>query len=541
MLRFVFLLALGLTTIALTNCNEKDESVHVNGLSFENEFDAQAALNKIEISCENPTGCPSYVGGLVAERTTYKAKKAGGYEKSFGFSVCSQTLIAPNRVLTNRHCLTPTVRVAGSSCSEVTLIFPPIPGRDGERVKCKSILSLSAQYGKGDRFAPDWAILELESNVDRTPVEVNPQGIANLSDLKLFPVYYQKIDSGQQGVSTLKGAIESVSCVSRMNTLLSRHYNHPLSPLVALNCDHEIIRGNSGTGMLGADGKLHGVLSAAILHNPDEKGPRQDKLLGQTLVLKRDLGGGTNAFCIEALSSLASNDTCKFKLNDEPALQAGLEFSIAAGLSVAPKEKNLFEEIIQSDQGVVWEDHNAEFMSKILKNDNYGSLVSLFSPPVIDYVQGQEAKARYPKTPKCIASERSWGPEFQIEMPRYNARGKDVTLSDRSIFNVPMRVETLVFNVRFSTEDNAFSANLARLEENLRTEYVGLLEKSEELFFDPCFYGGEKKDCEPLAQATEVVDRYILASGLNPSLFVNEDFIRSNQRGSEIISIPVCE
>ncbi len=229
--------------LTLANCSNDGSK------PFTNEYDDQSAadqfVNNFDLQCDGP--CLEGVGGLL---TTSETIKHGYFVTTTSYSVgfCSQTLIGPDLVLTNRHCLSDKVnQYKGRSCGEMTAVFPAQNGKPAQRVKCASIVDMSEDLeadkdGKIEKNGADWAILRLAQTVNRKYFKVNTNGVPHDSKIVAHPVIYEKGWDDR----VKHGRIRKAECTSKMNHSSSAFYISPQSLLVTSDCNINFPSGSSG-------------------------------------------------------------------------------------------------------------------------------------------------------------------------------------------------------------------------------------------------------------------------------------------------------
>ncbi len=527
--RFLFFcLALPL----LTQCLEAEKPKHVYRFDFANEQQAQQVLSSLSVNCETPGGCPEASGGLFFIET-----KKSYYSTSYEGGTCSQTLIAPNKVLTNRHCLPDNALSKGAACSNITVFFPPTLNKPAEKIKCKSVLDLSAAYTATASLHPDWAVLELVSNSTRAPVSIKTEGIPKDTVISAFPVYFSRSVIQSNGNSTtfsITGKIRKISCTSKMNSLYSTYYVHAQNPLVSLVCDTEVIHGNSGTGILSADQRLMGAISMAV-----EKSSNIWGFMGQSQSIDNKYAGGTNAHCIANLNEQPS-PACVFDDKNERQSAIGDWFTMIYAKQVQAPEQEKYESLLAEATQVQWEDFNTHFMNSIFQSEAFDEIAEVMSLPVTETVVQHELRNRFPKTPRCISvAMRTRGP-FVFYMPGFYSNYIDYKMLPSTLLVAPLKPARLSFSARFDQRSNIFKARLQRLDAGKRDELLQLNEKIYDEMGD-CLYAKYSFYCTKFFNEGRKLDQLLDPNSTDSSLYFNEDFIDGNTAGANEVSIPMCE
>jgi hypothetical protein len=220
---------------------------------------------------KEPVVCEGVCAEAVGAFYFYHSKKRVGEQDVQQIKLCSATLIAANKIMTNKHCIQDLL-TQGEDCSEsknIEIKFPAISEKPFQVAKCKKILKTSsdvvAEGPAGEasiqRLAPDWAVIELQADVkDRRPVSKSRIETRQEQPVSLFPVYFEKSTDGGAPL----GKIKLVSCVQDFSNQTNIYsWKQGVSPLLSLkDCDHELISGNSGSGIFEPQsGKMLGVLA----------------------------------------------------------------------------------------------------------------------------------------------------------------------------------------------------------------------------------------------------------------------------------------
>jgi hypothetical protein len=171
---------------------------------------------------------------------------------------CTTFLVGQDLALTNRHCLPSTAQMVDSPCSGVLLYFPSVGKLSADSVRCKDVVALSNTSDRIDE--PDFALVRLERRLDRTALEIDRQGLADLDTVRTWvaePDWAAIVARNQASAE-----IRSVDCVVSRRTRAFRDpgsradFTDPLSRKVPLTtCAAS--KGNSGAPALycRADGK----------------------------------------------------------------------------------------------------------------------------------------------------------------------------------------------------------------------------------------------------------------------------------------------
>lgn len=240
----------------LAACSKK-ESSGLDGpqtLTFSSEVEARKVLESERVKCDGD--CPDSVASFFLYHT--KVETAAG--TSHIINHCSATLIAPDQVLTNFHCIEGLVAegdVLDPKKDDVyiEIKFPKTSNFEFESIKGVKILKASKNYVRF--IAPDWAIIKLEKATKRKPVALSSESVANNIPVQLFPVYFDLTTKPSSGV------IKQVKCMQSFESFGDIFAVDKESPLFVIDqCSAQLVHGNSGTGVFNEGrSKLIGVMS----------------------------------------------------------------------------------------------------------------------------------------------------------------------------------------------------------------------------------------------------------------------------------------
>jgi len=201
------------------------------------------------VACEKPDECPEWVAGLAHNK-----------------GVCSSFLVAPNIIGTNLHCIPEDLRKEKISCLDRIIVsFPKTAKFPEETFDCEEMLHVSPPISD-KTLTPDFAFFRIKGSTKREYLEIAKDGIADGAPITLF-----KVDPGTTGI------VRKVVCPAVQNSLFNPYFREDKSPLVSL-IPCPIIKGNSGSALVGADGKAHGIIfsiyDVRIPSDPTLTGPQ---------------------------------------------------------------------------------------------------------------------------------------------------------------------------------------------------------------------------------------------------------------------------
>lgn len=263
-------------------------------IEVETPDEAEKLFRSFTVECQDPTTCNPSVALLIAK------------ESETSLSVCTASLVGENVVFTNKHCLPQEIMFAGSRCRGLVLVkFPEAGEHRSETVECEEV-ELVSPYDvlHEPKQQTDFAFVRLGAKLDRPILKFDTGGIDDAEVLKVTRMSPQ--------MDELKGVMSDLECKAVQNTVVTPMFKSRFSPVVHVN-DCPIVRGNSGSPMFGADGRIKGIIQQG-------KGdPQAAPLISKTF------GRGTNAACIRFHSiglNGASVEDCEQDLSDEAASQA---------------------------------------------------------------------------------------------------------------------------------------------------------------------------------------------------------------------------
>ncbi len=195
-----------------------------------------------KVVCEKPDECPEWVAGLAHSQ-----------------GVCSSFLVAPNIIGTNLHCIPEDLRHEKVSCKDrIVVSFPKTARFPEETIDCEEMVHVSPPISDKS-LTPDFAFFRLKEKTTREYLEISQAGIADGAMITLY-----KVDPG------VIGTVRKVQCPAVQNSLFNPYFQQDKSPLVSL-IPCPVIKGNSGSALVGADGKAHGIIfSIYDVHIPTD-------------------------------------------------------------------------------------------------------------------------------------------------------------------------------------------------------------------------------------------------------------------------------
>lgn len=199
---------------------------------------AQSERARYSVRCEDDEHCPESVGMLVTPGVPDAER-------------CTASLVAPDRVLTASHCLPPSQRRAGATCSGTWVAFPGTSHREPVWATCAQVLAATA-LGQGSVLREEYALMRLAEPVDRLTLEVDPSPLAQQSIVTVVSVTpHPAIDSSHRLSTRLcrvDGRQKAVAVLGEQASAVGWLSHCPIE------------RGNSGSPVLDYDGRLRAIV-----------------------------------------------------------------------------------------------------------------------------------------------------------------------------------------------------------------------------------------------------------------------------------------
>ena len=310
--RILYFPFLVVAMLMLSQCGPIFDITDLNELlpqwKFGNRGDAEGFFQQADISCDS-ADCPSYALGFYT---------ITGEDQSFNVTACSATLIAPDQVLTNRHCVPEDLRKTGASCQgRIRFVFPKTATYALENFDCSEIQALSDDYDHAPPPYPDWAILKMSQRTQRKFIATNTEGIEPSQLVSIYTVEFSL-----EKIIGEVGKMKRIRCLANTDFIYSSDFFHQHSPLMNISeCDDEILSGSSGAGYVNKDQQLIGLHSFSF--SPQAIAEERDKI---DFPLEDNFGGGSNLHCIQEFNS-DLDPYCSFDFTqDYQVLKAGLRY-----------------------------------------------------------------------------------------------------------------------------------------------------------------------------------------------------------------------
>jgi len=164
---------------------------------------------------------------------------------------CTAALIGPRTAVTAGHCVAWEL-ATGGRCDGVWLGFARPDGRPSEWVGCTSIRS--ATTSRTTLLSPDYAVLELATEVERSPIPIGTGEIASGEVVQMISVTADRFYDALHEVRSRR-------CVVDDNRNLAP-WSAPAPSSIRVLSSCPIRAGSSGAPVLDRDGRMRGLVHA---------------------------------------------------------------------------------------------------------------------------------------------------------------------------------------------------------------------------------------------------------------------------------------
>lgn len=259
-------------------------------IQVETPEEADLIFQSFSVECEDPATCHPAVALLLAKDT------------DTSISVCTAALVNDKYIFTNKHCLPQDAMYTGANCRGRVLIkFPATNEHAASTIDCEKVEMVSPYYVLGEeaKQQTDFAFIRLATTSSRPILEFDTSGVDDGETLKLIRMTPQ--------MELLIGVISELECRAVQNTVVTPVFKSRFSPVVHVN-DCPIVKGNSGSPMLGKNGRIKGIIQQGK-GDPDA-----------APLITKTFGRGSNAACIRFHPIGLYGDTegeCAQDLSDE--------------------------------------------------------------------------------------------------------------------------------------------------------------------------------------------------------------------------------
>lgn len=528
------LLIFAATLSFLSACSKEESQPYVDAVLAKSIEDAKGYLKTATVSCEDKSQCPGHVGGLVYVDARKEYIPGRGEFNNVQVKVCSHQLIAPNKVLTNKHCLPKSIMQKGASCSGlVKVFFPETSQFQAEEVGCVNVEDLS-EIPMTEMMIIDWAVLTLDRSVLRSVPHLNKNGLPHGTAMNMYPTYFTEtneiVDGSYQKV--VRGQIKKVTCTTKMTSVFAPTYTHHHAPNFFATCDNEIIGGNSGAGVYTQNG-LSAVLNMSL------KDEEMDLVhMGNVYPIFNHMVAGSNLHCFSYFNKNQS-PFCKYKRGENHSRADQSLLRLRAGVGYGQNIEE-FRQWIRADRVFNWDYFNFSTISQFYQPEDMFYMTENAIPEFKEYYRSEVLKHQFPFSPTCIASNLASVGKFQAKLPFVRFDQKSEAISNKYELLVPTSLEKLLFQFEYSQASNQFVGQLVRMDGDSLSKYLQQEANLERTRTD-CLMSGASPDCQRYDEAVNSVNQYQIQSPLDPSLFHNENLIRKSQVSDPRLILPVCK
>lgn len=451
----VMLFLLFLCMLGITGCSIYIPSRNTNRIPLDNAAAAAASMRKSNVRCADPNLCNDSVGGLFAYFDKPQFDYGTGEDTPTGIGACNFTLTASDEVITNVHCIPRYMAVEGTDCSKhIVLKFPETNNYAAEEVQCAQVLHVSKEYDKENANSPDWAVLKLARSVNRPVPQKSFAGLENKSKVLMFPATYT-FGAGFVSGDTIdyySGTIKKYECVSNMGQFLAPHYNHKNSPLIGGTCDHNLLHGNSGSGVFTVENQLTGVFSFSLKKEVDEI-----ELFNRKFIIQSAMFGGANMACLDYYNAERS-ELCHYN-RGQSARIANNKFKLFFGSRMTDADKDYLDRITNTDERIHWSAQASPDFREFY-GENIGQATTSLSVSFANQYQAIAVEKRFPAIPSCV-EESLKSKTSKVVMPYVDLDYESAELSMNGNVHAIMALKPFVVDFSFNFDTQIFEGRLS--------------------------------------------------------------------------------
>jgi hypothetical protein len=193
-------------------------------------------------TCQNLSNCSPSVGMVASRKEGHWIGRCTGFLTDDGYFV------------TNDHCV-PTNLSVGSSCySTIEIFFPDTGQYPQESARCDNVVWRSGDQQDTNPQTVDTAYLKLSTTVQRPALKFDHDGLSTLTP---FTVY--SVNPDPMG-DYLTGTVVARNCDAQEDNEVFHTINGTSGKVLMLAAPCQIISGNSGSPVVGANGHAYGIV-----------------------------------------------------------------------------------------------------------------------------------------------------------------------------------------------------------------------------------------------------------------------------------------
>ena len=220
---------------------------------------------------------------------------------------CQGSLVDDDLVLTSRHCIPDEYLIRGGDCKgKIQIIFHKMNHQfQGQVVGCEKIVNfpdVPESRIKNKEFYPDWAIIQLDTQVPERVVPVRKTGVKDREKLHMFVPVTQFKETGVDK-SEAHHALSRIECESIQGSYRLPEFYNDHSTTVFKICNKNSAGGHSGSGMYSFENNqwtLVSVFSGGV--------PTATFYKDETKKETYPVSSSVNSSCIENLVDQVSSD-----------------------------------------------------------------------------------------------------------------------------------------------------------------------------------------------------------------------------------------
>ena len=210
-----------------------------------NRVESLESFSESDVYCAVPgKECPNNVAKL-----TMRWKEEGEYRIGF----CSGTLVGPDLIITNRHCIPPGFQRNGADCKNaIVALFPKTKTGEREKLDCLNVV----QVFPDEADQPDMAVIKVErTKFRRDPLTLVKNSLSHGDQLTAYTM-----DPG----SGVYGSIRKKTCKVSQDDIYYFNQDSFAGNMVISGDNCNVIGGNSGSSIRNENGEIVGLIHSRL-------------------------------------------------------------------------------------------------------------------------------------------------------------------------------------------------------------------------------------------------------------------------------------